>query len=130
MVMGGQKAWTDERVEETIAALLRFGVMLAAAVVLLGGIVYLGRHGREQPHYKVFLGEPTDLRSVTGIAQDAAAGSGRGLIQLGLLLLIATPVARVAFSVAAFGLEKDTLYVVVTLAVLTLLVLSLTGHTP
>jgi uncharacterized membrane protein len=129
-VIGSHEAWTDRRIEEMVAGLLRFGVVLAAAVVLLGGIVYLSRHGREQPHYGVFRGEPTDLRSVAGIAREAAALSGRGLIQLGLLLLMATPVARVAFSAVAFGLQKDRTYVVVTLVVLTLLVLSLTGHTP
>lgn len=104
--------------------------MLAAAVVLLGGTVYLGRHRLEQAHYGVFVGEPSDLRSVEGIVRDAAGFSGRGLIQLGLLLLIATPVARVAFSAVAFALQRDRTYVVVTLIVLALLVLSLTGHTP
>jgi uncharacterized membrane protein len=48
-------------------------------------------------------------------------------MQLGLLLLIATPVARVAFSVFAFALQRDRLYVVVTLAVLGVLAFSMTG---
>jgi uncharacterized membrane protein len=58
---------------------------------------------------------------------DALAFRGRGLIQLGLLLLIATPLARVAFSVVAFALEGDRLYVVVALIVLAVLVCSLAG---
>jgi uncharacterized membrane protein len=123
-------AWTEERVEATVARLLRAGVSVSAAVVLVGGSLYLARHGFERPHYGVFLGEPSDLRSVAGILRDAAAFSGRGWIQLGLLLLIATPVARVAFSVAAFVFQRDTTYVFVTLLVLALLALSLTGHTP
>jgi uncharacterized membrane protein len=49
----------------------------------------------------------------------------RGLIQLGLLLLIATPVARVAFSVLAFAEQRDWLYVSITLVVLAVLVYSL-----
>ena len=49
---------------------------------------------REQPHHGVFLGEPTNLRTVAGIARDAVGLIGRGLIHAGLLLLIATPVAR------------------------------------
>ena len=44
---------------------------------------------------------------------------------MGLLLLIATPVARVAFSVAAFAEQRDRLYVVVTSIVLLLLIYSL-----
>lgn len=127
---GGEKAWTDERVELIVARLLRLGVLLAAFVVSLGGLVYLARHGHQQPHYGVFLGEPSDLRTLGGIARDTAALSGRGVIQLGLLLLIATPVARVAFSVAAFALQRDKLYVAVTLIVLSLLFLSLSGHAP
>ena len=121
------RAWTDQRVEEWIGNLLRVGVMLAAAVVLLGGGVYLARNGRAAPQYRVFKGEPAQLRTVAGIAREALAFRGPGLIQLGLLLLIATPVARVAFSVVAFAAEGDRLYVVVTLIVLAVLVYSFMG---
>ena len=121
------REWTDQYVEEWIGNLLRAGVTLAATVVLFGGIVYLVRHGLAAPQYHVFVGEPTDLRTVSGIVKDALAFRGRGLIQLGLLLLIATPLARVAFSVAAFALQGDRLYVVVTLVVLAVLIYSLTG---
>jgi uncharacterized membrane protein len=119
--------WTDRYVEELIGTLLRVGVTLAAAVVLFGGTVYLVRHGLAAPQYHVFVGEPTDLRRLSGIVKDALAFRARGLIQLGLLLLIATPIARVAFSVAAFALQGDRLYVVVTLIVLAVLIYSLTG---
>jgi uncharacterized membrane protein len=121
------REWTDRSVEEWIGNLLRVGVTLAASVVLLGASVYLIRHGRAAPQYHVFKGEPTDLRTVSGIVEDALAFRGRGLIQLGLLLLIATPVARVAFSVVAFAVEGDRLYVVVTLIVFAVLMYSLTG---
>ena len=119
--------WTDQRVEGIIGNLLRAGVLLAAAVVVLGGGIYLARHGSELPHYRVFRGEPNDLRTVSGILADACTFHGRNIIQLGLLLLIATPVVRVAFSVLAFALERDWLYVVVTLIVLAVLVFSLAG---
>ena len=121
------RAWTDKRMELIIGDLLRAGVVLAAAVVMAGAILYLVRHGYYLPHYRVFRGEPSDLRSVSGIVADALALCGRGVIQLGLLLLIATPVARVAFSVVAFALQRDHLYVVVTLIVLGVLIFSLTG---
>lgn len=119
--------WTDQRVEGIIGNLLRAGVLLAAAVVLLGGTIFLVRHGSEVPHYRVFQGEPSDLRMVSGILADARTFHGRNIIQLGLLLLIATPVVRVAFSVLAFALERDWLYVAVTLIVLGVLVFSLAG---
>jgi uncharacterized membrane protein len=59
--------------------------------------------------------------------QSALALEGRGLIQLGLLLLIATPIARVAFSIVAFALEKDRMYVGFTAIVLTILLYSIAG---
>jgi len=121
------RQWTDQYVDELIGNLLRVGVTLAAAVVLLGGAVYLVRHGLAAPHYQVFVGEPADLRSVSRIVRDALALRGRSLIQLGLLLLIATPVVRVAFAVAAFAMQRDRLYVVVALIVLAVLMYSLTG---
>jgi len=121
------RPWTDQRVEEWISDLLRVGVTLAAAVVLFGTCDYLVRHGRALPEYHIFKGEPTDLRTLAGIMHDVWAFKGRGLIQLGLLLLIATPVARVAFAVVAFAIQRDRLYVVVTLIVLAVLTYSLVG---
>jgi uncharacterized membrane protein len=120
-------AWTDQRVESIIANLLRAGVVLAAAVVTLGGIVFLVRHGRSVPPYAVFRGEPFELHTVSGIVQGVLGFRGRSIIQLGLLILIATPVARVAFSAIAFALERDRLYVGITLVVLTVLLFSLAG---
>jgi uncharacterized membrane protein len=127
MAENRRNAWGDRRVEEIIGDLLRAGVIIAASVVLLGGIVYLIRHGAEAPEYRVFLGEPANLRGISGIIADARALSGRGIIQLGILLLMATPVARVVFSVAAFALQRDRTYVVITLIVLAMLCFSLFG---
>jgi uncharacterized membrane protein len=78
-------------------------------------------------NYQVFRGEPSELRTISGILHEALALRGRGLIQLGLLILIATPIARVAFSLFAFLYQRDWLYVVVTLMVLGLLLYSLVG---
>jgi uncharacterized membrane protein len=124
---GIHQAWTDQRMELLIGQLLRAGVLLSAAVVLLGGGVYLVRHGHSRPDYHVFRGEPADLRSVGGIVRQALALRGEGIIQLGLLLLIATPVARVAFSIFGFAEEHDRMYVVVTVIVLLVLIYSLMG---
>jgi len=111
-----------------IGSLLRTGVTLAAALVLIGGLIYLFRHGAEPPSYAVFRGEPADLRTITGIFHDVRSLRGRGIIQLGLLVLIATPVARVAFLVYAFARQRDMLYTAVALIVLALLAFSLFGQ--
>jgi len=126
-VASQRRQWTDQYVEELVGTLLRTGVTMAAAIVLFGGTIYLVRHGREAPQYHVFMGEPTDLRTLSGIMKDVLSFRGRGIIQFGLLLLIATPIARVAFSVVAFAIQRDRLYVVATLIVLAVLMYSLTG---
>ena len=117
--------WTDARLDNLLGNLLRLGVLLAAAVVLAGGIVFLARHGSDPPAYHVFRGEPSDLRSVGGIVGDVFDARGRGLIQFGLLLLIATPIARVVLSAVIFAAERDRRYVVFTLIVLAVLIYSL-----
>jgi uncharacterized membrane protein len=73
----------------------------------------------------MFYGEPTDLRYASDVLRDALGGHSRGLIQLGLLLLIATPVARVVLSIIEFARERDWLYVTTTLMVLATLIYSL-----
>ena len=125
--MATPRDWTDRRIEEIVGNLLRTGVMLSAAVVLCGAVIYLVHHGGEPASYRIFRGVPSDLRSVRGILHDAFALSGRGIIQLGLLLLIATPVARVAFSILGFAEEHDRMYVVFTVIVLAILLYSLIG---
>ncbi len=119
--------WSDEKVERIMGNLLRSGVIASALIVLAGAILYLIHYGATPPAYSMFRGEPAEFRSAQGILKAAFALRGRGLIQLGLLVLIATPVARVAFSVIAFALERDRLYIIVTLAVFILLLFSLIG---
>ncbi len=121
------EAWNDERLERIIGTLLQVGVVLSGALVVAGGVIYLIRHGSEPPRYGTFAGEPSDLRSLSGIVSYALSMHGRGIIQLGLLFLIATPVARVAFSAVAFALDRDWLYVAVTSVVLAVLLFSLAG---
>ena len=118
---------SDQRMDEIMGRLLRTGVVLAASIVFVGGVLYVMRHRVPATDYRVFRGEPGDLRTISGIFHEALSFSGRGLIQLGLLVLIATPVARVAFSFFAFLYERDWTYVMVTLVVLGLLVYSLLG---
>jgi uncharacterized membrane protein len=120
-------AGNDERLERIIGTLLQAGVMLSGALVVAGGVIYLVRHGAEPPRYGTFAGEPSELRTLSGIVAYAISMHGRGIIQLGLLFLIATPVARVAFSAVAFALERDWLYVAVTSLVLAVLLFSLAG---
>jgi uncharacterized membrane protein len=119
---------SDRRVDEIIGGLLRYGVILSASVVAAGGIWYLIQYGTSSPSYQVFRGEPEYLRHLRGIVSGVPGFHCRRMIQLGLVLLIATPVTRVAFSVVAFILQRDRMYVVITLIVLSVLLFSLTGR--
>jgi uncharacterized membrane protein len=116
----------DHRLEAIISVLLRTGVMVSALVVLVGGVCYLSEHGQEQPQYHVFHGTPATYRTISAVIHAAGPSDCRAVIQLGLLLLILTPIARVAFSLVGFGLERDGTYAVVTSIVLVILIYSLT----
>ncbi|MGO9136319.1 MAG: DUF1634 domain-containing protein [Syntrophales bacterium] len=120
-----ERYWTDERIERIISVLLRIGVVGAAALVLTGGVLYLFQYGMTVSHYQVFQGEPLRLCTLGGIIATALTFESSGIIQLGLLLLILTPIARVVFCVVAFGIQRDRLYVSVTLIVLVVLLYDL-----
>jgi uncharacterized membrane protein len=115
----------DRRLETTMGNLLRIGVLIAAGLVTIGALAYLAHHYADPVHFHSFQLESPDLRTVAGIFKLAAHFDSAGLIQLGLLLLIATPVARVVFAVIGFALERDRLYVVVSAIVLAILIVSL-----
>ena len=116
---------SDDAVEQFIGRLLQIGVLVAAAVTLAGGILLVAQHGRSPADYGTFRGEPYYLRSLTGVLRAALSMDSRAIVQLGLVLLIATPVARVAFTLIAFALQRDRVYVGVTLLVLALLLFGL-----
>ena len=118
----------DKGVEIFLGKMLRWGVLLAALVVFGGGVWFLAESRDTARNYRTFRGEPAELRSLPAIVHQAMALRPLGVIQFGLLLLIATPVARVLFSVLGFGLERDWMYVVITLLVLALLLYTLTSR--
>ncbi|MBV8674963.1 MAG: DUF1634 domain-containing protein [Acidobacteriaceae bacterium] len=106
--------------------MLQIGVTLAAIVVFIGGILYLRQETGPRPDYSHFgIGVPERFRSPDEIVINAFHGRARSTIQFGLLLLIATPIARVIFAAAGFLLEKDYLYVCISLIVLAVLIFSL-----
>lgn len=113
--------------DRLIGSLLRAGVLSAAAVALAGGIWHLIQSGGAMPDYHVFHGEPAEVRTLSGVLRGIAQGHSEDLIQLGLFVLIATPIARVAFSIVAFAIERDRIYVGITILVLAVLLASMAG---
>jgi len=124
MTVENEPKWVDV----AIARLLRGGVLLSTFIVAAGVVLTFVHH----PSYvrsAVALRQLTEPEqafphTVRGVVGDARHARGQALITLGLLLLIATPVARVALSIGIFAIERDRLYTAITILVLTLLLLS------
>ncbi len=102
-----------------IGWILQGGVLASAAVILFGILLLPFRTGGLTPQrLQTFPHSPGAVwEGLLGLHPQA-------FITLGLLLLIATPVLRVAVSVIAFAIERDRLYVVITLLVLAILIAS------
>jgi uncharacterized membrane protein len=115
---------TDKEMEMEIGSMLRIGVSLSALVVFVGGILYLVR-APQIPDYVHFHATADGLRTVAGVFRGVARFDSASVIQLGILLLIATPVVRVVFCVVGFARQRDRLYVVVSALVLAILIYSL-----
>ena len=115
-------------VELLISNLLRAGVMTSLLVVLVGETISFVRH----PDY---LNHPPALQRLTNpgaafphtlhdVLRGVRDGRGQAIVIVGLLLLIATPVVRVAVSILVFVYERDWRYILITSIVLGLLILS------
>jgi uncharacterized membrane protein len=115
----------DRRMETMMGRLLQAGVLLASTVVLVGGVLYLKAHAGTEANYRTFTDEASSLRYPDRLFALLKQGDPAAIVQLGILLLIATPVARVVFAVTGFAIERDRLYIVVSLLVLAVLAFGL-----
>jgi uncharacterized membrane protein len=114
---------TPDRFRAVVSTVLIVGVGTSATLIAIGfvGSLAVGWQGS-------LLGRGEATASATdfaGMLDGLFALRPVAIAQAGLVVLIATPVVRVATSVAAFALEGDRLYAAITLAVLTILLVSL-----
>jgi uncharacterized membrane protein len=116
---------TDKQLESAIADTLRFGVLLAAIAVVVGGGMYLHHPSTTLPDYSHFHATPTPLRTVSGVLRGVWQLDAKSVIQLGILILIATPVARVIVCIIGFSRQRDGIYIAVSTTVLIILTYSL-----
>ncbi|WP_413173010.1 DUF1634 domain-containing protein [Anabaena azotica] len=119
------KSQNEKQLEILLSHFLKYGVLIASAVVFVGGILYLIHHGSEPAQYHIFRGTSSEFCSPIGVVNAILSGSRRGIIQLGLLILIAVPILRVIISLVTFLLQRQFIYVIITLLVLTSLIYSL-----
>jgi len=112
-----------------LGQVLRAGTVISISIVFIGGVYYMIRHGHGVADYRVFKGVPTFVSTPAGIIGGVLSLKGQAIIQLGIMLLIATPILRVVFSTIGFVLEKDYMYVGISLLVLLIIFTSLlSGH--
>jgi uncharacterized membrane protein len=125
---GGGGSTALNRMEVVLSQLLRMGVVISAALIFVGILVSLVRH----PDY---LSDPGTLARLTDpggafphtmadLGWELGQFRGRAIVTVGLLVLIATPVLRVAVSIAAFAVAREWRFVVITAAVLLVLLVS------
>ncbi|TWI94786.1 putative membrane protein [Mucilaginibacter frigoritolerans] len=123
-----KKRFADQDIEQLIGLQLRYGVVIASLIVLVGGILYLYISGSALlPHYEQFAGEKARFITGAEIWQGALNLNPKGIIELGVVILIATPVLRILFSLIGFIIEKDRLYIIITLIVLLVMMFSTFG---
>jgi uncharacterized membrane protein len=120
-----RRSQDDTRMESAMGRLLQVGVLLAALVVLAGGAIYLRGHAGEQANYRVFTARPVEVRHPAQLLRGIAGGDASAIVDLGILLLVATPICRVVFALLAFALERDRLYVAISATVLAVLLFGL-----
>ncbi|MCV9927199.1 DUF1634 domain-containing protein [Flavobacterium sp. LS1R49] len=108
-----------------IGNLLRYGVWVSLSVAFIGGIVYLMHHGNDIEDYSVFKENDRNIFEViSAVYNGVIQGNGESLIFFGVILLFLTPVLRVLLSLFSFLLEKDYLYVGITLIVIFIILVS------
>lgn len=113
--------------QQIIGNTLRWGVTIACTIAAIGGIIYLVRHGGEtMPDYTTFdyakASAETDYTTLDGIWHGVLGGSGRSMIQMGVIALLLTPITRVVLSLFDFLQERDWLYSAITAVVLSIII--------
>jgi uncharacterized membrane protein len=113
----------QKALQQLIGRLLQLGVLASSVVMLIGGGMYLVHSGNLHGGPYVFKeGAGTAYTSIGGVINGVFKGDSGAIIQMGVLLLIATPVARIIFSLIGFLREKDRLYVFISLLVLCVII--------
>ena len=117
----------DRDIQIILGNLLRTGVVLSMAIVLIGGVLFVSENKGSHVDYSVFKPEALAYSSILTILKGVTTFKSSAIIQFGVLLLIFTPIMRIIFSVVSFILERDYMYVVIGLIVLGVILFSLSG---
>lgn len=114
----------ESNLDFVLSWVLRIGLGIAFIIVFIGGSLFLWQHANDHIDYKVFNGQFISLKGIKESFESAVYDHYLGFIQLGILLLIATPIVRVIFCMVIFAIERDMLYVSLSGVVLIILLFS------
>ncbi|WP_312078883.1 DUF1634 domain-containing protein [Chryseobacterium sp.] len=124
-----KKTFTDIDLNRSVGNLLRLGVILAVTTSIVG-FVKLFLEGFKMPRKYTMLNMGTSSEKVWGHFWDTLCkGEGMAIIQLGILMLIFTPLMRIVFALIGYLKEKDYTYVIISSIVLAIMAISFfTGY--
>jgi uncharacterized membrane protein len=118
----------DEQIQTSLARLMIGGVVVSATIILVGLVWFVAAHSSLKLGDHIFAGEPKYFENPVSMISRAldkgALGERRSIVMIGVMLLLLTPLARVAFAAFGFALQKDRLYTVISLVVLGVLIVS------
>lgn len=117
------KSFQDKDLQSFVGNLLRWGVIVAMVIVIAGLVLYLFQYGRTTADYSVF--DPNATFRLHDFYNTLKTGDSKAIMQLGVIALIGTPIARVLFTMVGFWLEKDRLYTFIAFLVLCIIAYSL-----
>ncbi len=114
--------WHQADLQQFIGRQLRFGVLLSITIALAGGLLLLlTRAGESAPDLTHFSSSAAAYTSFSTLTEGLLCADAEAVIQLSVICLIATPILRIIFSLLAFLIEGDRLYVGITFVVLAII---------
>ncbi len=115
------------RLDSLISAILRVGMLTSVTLIVLGSVLCFTRDSRygSELGLAALMQHGAFPHTATAVWRDAIHGGGMGLVMLGVLVMVATPILRVIVSIIAFAWESDVVYTLLTAAVLGLLLVAL-----
>ena len=124
-----RKDFTDVDLNRSVGNLLRLGVILSVITSLIG-FVKLFMEGFQMPRkYKLLDMGPSSEKVWSHFWETLCKGEGMAIIQLGILMLIFTPLMRIIFALIGYLKEKDYVYVIISSIVLAIMAISFfTGY--
>lgn len=119
--------------KQIVGNTLRWGVSIACLIALIGGVLYLVQHGgepmKDYSHFSYTDVHSADFTTLSGILDGLCHFTAVGWIQTGVLVLLLTPILRVAISMLDFLRERDWLYAVISAVVLAVIISNSLGGT-